>query len=297
MISSEEFQQQLQSGQIHEALALVSRDPTLLQRGFTHELDVTTSIPNASTTAERVYLRSKINLLTGKIEHEISQPLMTDRASYLQLQQLHIDQIVASYRLVQGHLDRVKAILMAFLPVTSGRPPSGATAGAVALDATTLATQLCRSLSMSRERNLAATPVEPGEFDEIDLSVHEDNEIWEEWVEDDDFPLGTVMPQPTPVPDELKLPALQEHWVRRPLNPIDVKPIVPRATSAANDLTVRWDKFVPEYIEINPDPAERSQLNRSIDTARIDRLLANLVGASETATLAAVEPGHEAPTT
>ncbi len=33
------------------------------------------------------------------------------RNIYIKLQQLHIDQIIVSHRLVQGYLDRVKAIL------------------------------------------------------------------------------------------------------------------------------------------------------------------------------------------
>jgi hypothetical protein len=323
MISSEEFQQQLQSGRIQEALALVSRDPTLLQRGFTHALDITThSTPD--TAPERAvtngYLRTKIDLLTGKIHNEVSQNLVLDRASYLNLQQLHITQIVASYRIVQGHLERVKAILTALSPTTTAQsqaaniagqeqPESG---GMGELTATLLQTRLTHSLSMltanshnhddiaeptveqifqedvaaSAERTPAESIdsiapvriVDPGEFDEIDLSVCENDEIWEEWVEDDDFPPESVMPQPTPVPGELKLPDLQEHWVRRPLSPIDVKPIVPRATPIAIDPAERWEKFVPEYIEIDPDRTDRSQPNRTLDPSGMDRLLANLVG-------------------
>jgi hypothetical protein len=322
MISSEEFQQQLQSGRIQEALALVSRDPTLLQRGFTHALDITThSTPD--TAPDRAvtngYLRTKIDLLTGEIHNEVSQNLVLDRASYLNLQQLHITQIVASYRIVQGHLERVKAILTALSPTTTAQSQAETSAGQEqlasggmgALTATLLQTRLTQSLSTltATDRDEVAEPidrifqgdaasaerppvassestapvqsVDPGEFDEIDLSVCEDDEIWEEWVEDDDFPPESVMPQPTPVPGELKLPDIQEHWVRRPLSPIDVKPIVQRATPIAIDPAERWEKFVPEYIEIDPNRTDRSQPNRTIDTTRMDRLLANLVGKTD----------------
>ncbi len=319
MISSEEFQQQIQSGRIQEALALVSRDPTLLQRGFTHALDITThSTPDITPdcAVTNGYLRTKIDLLTGEIHNEVSQNLVLDRDSYLNLQQLHITQIVASYRIVQGHLERVKAILTALLPTTISQSQSETIAGPEQLEsggmgeltATLLQTRLTQSLSMltanNHNRDEVAEPIERifegdtasaeltpaasiesiapvrivdlGEFDEIDLSVCEDDEIWEEWVEDDDFPPESVMPQPTRVP-ELKLPDIQEHWVRRPLSPIDVKPIVPRATPIAIDPAERWEKFVPEYIEIDTTNTDRSQPNRTLDPSGMDRLLANLV--------------------
>ncbi len=288
MISSEEFQQKLQSGQINEALALLSRDPTLLHRGFTHELDVTTQMTPDSP--DREYLRTKINLLTGEIHNEIGQHFATDRANYLQLQQLHINQIVASHRIVRGHLDRVKAILTALLPAQTSAPSGSiATAAAEAEDwnHADLSNRLSRSIARSISQHshpvaasseidgfesiavagsaTTAAPQRGGEFDEIDLSVQEEDEIWEEWVEDDDFPPDAVLPQPTALPAEIELPSLQEHWVRRPLNPIDVKPIMPRSKPASVDPAERWDKFVPEYIEIDPKQA------RSIDrTADLD---------------------------
>jgi hypothetical protein len=317
MISSEEFQQQIQSGQIQEALALVSRDPTLLHRGFTHTVDVTTHLTPATAPHRAVtngYLRTKIDLLTGEIHNEVSHNLVIDRASYLNLQQLHITQIVASYRIVQGHLERVKAILTALLPTTTAQSQAQTSVGQEQLGsggmgeltATLLQTRLTQSLSTltannhhrdevaepclqsdaaSAERpstssieSIAPIPiVDPGEFDEIDLSVCEDDEIWEEWVEDDDFPPESVMPQPTSVPGEIKLPDIQEHWVRRPLSPIDVKPIVQRVTPITIDPAERWEKFVPEYIEIDATNTDRSQPNRNIDTTGRDRLLANLV--------------------
>ncbi|WP_373544275.1 hypothetical protein [Chamaesiphon sp.] len=104
MISSEIFHQKLQAGQIHQALALLVRDAS--------ELDVTTRMTEDtnSQSSSSEYLRTKINLLTGEIQHEVGRDLVT-RNSYIKLQQLHIDQIVVSHRLVQGYLDRVKAIL------------------------------------------------------------------------------------------------------------------------------------------------------------------------------------------
>lgn len=217
-ISSEEFHNKLQSGQFQEVLSMISSDPTLLERGFTQELDVTTrSISddaNVDPTVNNRYLRTKINLLTGEIYNEVSENLLLDRVSYTNLQQLHTERIDASYRIVRGHLDRLKTILTAMSP---------------------------------------AIPV-AAELDESDLSLPSDDEIWEEWVEDDDFqPKSSVSPATTAL-EELTLPDLHEHWVRRPLSPIDVKPIVPRSTTISSDPIERWEKFVPEYIEIDAHP-------------------------------------------
>ena len=304
---------------------MISSDPTLLERGFTQELDVTThSIPDDPTVDRSGYLRTKINLLTGEIHNEVSENLLLDPASYAHLHQLHSERIEASYRIVRGHLDRLKAILTALLPALQQLPAEASTQQSVGMGeftATLLqnpSTQLHSisatannidgheriavidkiappidrlfppdesietSLTTASSELLAAMPIAPGEFDEIDLSIPSDNEIWEEWVEDDDFQPESIAPQPTTVLEELKLPELQEHWVRRPLSPIDVKPIVPRATVISSDPIERWEKFVPEYIEIEARH-ERSQSDRQIDPARAQRLLANLV--SETTDL------------
>ena len=111
MISSEEFQQKLRAGQIHQALAIVMRDAI--------ELDVTTQMTEDSMTSRqpsREYLRTKINLLTGDIQNEVSKDLIIDSSSYLKLQQLHIDQIVASHRIMKSHLDQIKSILTVLSP-------------------------------------------------------------------------------------------------------------------------------------------------------------------------------------
>jgi hypothetical protein len=238
-ISSAEFHHKLQSGQFQEVLSMISSDPTLLERGFSQELDVTTRSISGDTTAERTvnngYLRTKINLVTGEIHNEVSDYLLLDRASYTNLQQLHTERIDASYRIVRGHLDRLKAILTALSPAIQQLP--------VASDKAKVAT--------APHESLAAMSLALGELDEIDLSLPSDNEIWEEWVEDDDFqPKSSASPVTTAI-EELKLPDLQEHWVRRPLSPIDVKPIVPRSTTISSDPIERWEKFVPEYIEID----------------------------------------------
>jgi hypothetical protein len=312
-ISSEKFHHKLQSGQFQEVLSMISSDPTLLERGFTQEVDVTTHSVSDDRNADRTgYLRTKINLLTGEIHNEVSENLLLDPASYHNLHQLHSERIEASYRIVRGHLDRLKAILTALLPALQQLPAEASTQQSIGMGeftATLLQNPSTQSYSLSStaanfdeheqiavidkialpierlfppdesietslttasSELLAAMPVTPGEFDEIDLSIPSDDEIWEEWVEDDDFQPESIAPQPTTVLEELKLPDLQEHWVRRPLSPIDVKPIVPRSTAISSDPIERWEKFVPEYIEI--DSSNRTDPHRISPPGDYERL-------------------------
>jgi hypothetical protein len=112
MISSEEFQQKLQSGEIHAALALLIRDGA--------ELDITTQIganiaidQSLDRSTNHVYLRTKINLLTGSVHNEVGEDLAIDSPDYLQLHQLHLDQIVTSHNLIESYQNSLKEILLA----------------------------------------------------------------------------------------------------------------------------------------------------------------------------------------
>jgi hypothetical protein len=296
-ISSEEFHHKLKSGQFQEAALMISNDPTLLERGFTQELDVTTHAisdnPTAKCSENNGYIRTKINLLTGEVHNEVSHNLVIDSIAYINLQKLHTQRIEASYCIVRGHLDRIKAILTALLqtiqqPSIAANDKANTPRDSIGMGVLTANPSQSRShqphsvpsaiadiderhddcpatigntsnqidrLFQSDEslvEGLAADSlsVAPGEFDEIDLSIQTEDEVWEEWVEDDDFQPESLGAQPPTILEELKLPELQEHWVRRPLSPIDVKPIVPRATAISSDPIERWEKFVPEYIEI-----------------------------------------------
>jgi hypothetical protein len=115
MISSNEFQQKLQTGQIQEAFALIVRDLI--------ELDVTTRMTEGSTAISHSenseYLSTKINLLTGEIQNEVGKDLIVNSNCYLKLHQLHIDQIAASRQIVQDYLDRIKAMVTVLSPTSS----------------------------------------------------------------------------------------------------------------------------------------------------------------------------------
>jgi hypothetical protein len=302
MISSEIFHQKLQTGQIHEALALILNDAS--------ELDVTTRMTEVATSqsGNSEYLRTKINLLTGEIHNEVGKETIADSTSYIKLQQLHIDQIVVSYRLVQGYLDRVKAILtvldsslsssggngthnsrssggvgsasasaeaepvnnrlncadlVARLRQATAMPsPSVFPAAASASDRTDIiqpddrhattaipASEIFNPIAQWNGTNANPTPIAPGAIDDdLDLSIDPDGTIWEEWVEDEDFLSGSLLPPPSSV-TPVTSPERPEHWGRRQLHPIEVKPTISRTTTESAKSTFQWDRFEPEFLD------------------------------------------------
>jgi hypothetical protein len=260
MISSQEFHQKLQAGKIHEALALVMQSAI--------ELDITTRITEdleQSQSEGCEYLRTKIDLLTGSVENEVSKNLLVDSPHYLKLQQLHLDRTNNTHQIVRDCLHQIRAILTVL-------PPS-----ALAL-AEPQQKPLGKSIeSMSIPSPTEKDPVNPAPplltiepDDDLDLSVERDGEVWEEWVEDEEFMPGIGVPQPPSASPMLTLPDRTEHLpLPRQFYPIEVKPIASRTTPTPVDAPSAWDKFAPEYIEIGTDPpprrASESNINRHLD--------------------------------
>jgi hypothetical protein len=256
MISSQEFQEKLQAGQIHEALALAIQAAS--------ELDITTrmteDLPNHRSSGSE-YLRTKINLLTGNVENEVGKKIVTDSNSYLKLQQLHIDRVAESHRLFRGYLQQLEAILTALPPTVSDAKFAAAT------DDLSERSNLVDTVSV--ETPLAATVAVD---EDVDLSLRDD-EVWEEWGEDDDFQFEAGSPQPRSISPISMLPDRLEHSVPRPLNLLPLKPIALRSTSISVN-TSGWDKFAPEYIGIEGDLQPRP-LSQG-DAERLDDLLTDL---------------------
>jgi hypothetical protein len=245
MISSTEFQQTLQSGKIHQALAILVRDAT--------ELDITTRLKEDSTTDGQTgnngYLRTKINLLTGEIQNEVSKDILASGNSYLKLQQLHHDRIVASDRIVQGYLSQLKAIL-ASLPPTVAQPPKveadRSTSDALLARLTQAALLLKDPEVTSPNTQLADNLAVPNP-DDLDLSIDPEGAVWEEWVEDEDFSTASTSESDW-----------EENWVRRHLNSGEINAPNPRITTELTTASARWDKFAPECINIDTAPEPRT---------------------------------------
>jgi hypothetical protein len=253
MISSTEFQQILQSGKMHQALAILVRDAT--------ELDITTRLMEDSITdcqtGNTGYLRTKINLLTGEIHNEVSKDILTSGNSYLKLQQLHHDRIVASDRIVQGYFSQLKAILAA-LPPTLVQPQQVDVARLNSDALLARLTQAALQLQYSAEsttnshlpNNLTAT-----DNDDLDLSIDPDGAVWEEWVEDEDFSTESTIGRPDSTPSINS--DWEENWVQRHLNSVEIKSPNPRTTELTS-VSAQWDKFAPECINIETTPQTRT---------------------------------------
>jgi hypothetical protein len=301
MISSEEFHQKLQAGQIHEALALVLRSAS--------ELDITTTISEPSE-GERAtngkYLRTTINLLAGEVRNEVGKDLLGDPTGYSKLQQLHVERTIASHQILRGYLEQIQSIL-AVLPAAPAAPTAPTPpveqipalkipVGNHRFNSDALAAKLTQAMATltNRARNgqikstiptnltivdgaltkldreidrpeasdrdadsqnavsaydLAPVATETIADDDLDLTIDNEDEVWEEWVDDEDFRSESLIPQP---PATLPTTILDVEDLPRPrhLHPIEVKPIVPRTTFASVDPAVQWDKFEPEYIGI-----------------------------------------------
>ncbi len=254
MISSTEFQQTLQSGKIHQALALLVRDGT--------ELDITTRLTADSIADERAgntgYLRTKINLLTGEVHNEVSKDILANGNSYLKLQQLHQDRIVASDRIVQGYLSQLKVILAALPPTLAQLPKvespqlnSDALLARLTQAALLLKDSAVDSPGPQLVPNSAVT-----DGDDLDLSIDPIGAVWEEWVEDEDFSIESTIGRPDSVSSIES--DWEENWVQRHLNSAEIKSPNPRTTAQLTTGSARWDKFAPECINIDPAPQPRT---------------------------------------
>jgi hypothetical protein len=275
MISSEEFQQTLQSGQIHEALALLVRDPVV---------DITTRLNedplDDSQTINHSYIRTKINLLTGEIQNEVGKGFVANCSGYLKLQQLHIDQVVASDRAVQGYFDQLKAILTTLSPTTpvptTAPQPLPVRVEPTRLNTNSLIARLTEAAALSTPSSGASSsdtssPANPDHRHQassapigaaIDLSIEAEGEIWEEWVEDEDFSVASTLFQPAA--SMISKPDSEENWVRRHLNSIDLKsPNHHNAPGSANS-SPRWDQFTPDWIDaaLPPQASKNSDVHR-----------------------------------
>lgn len=262
MISSQEFQRTLQSGKIHEALSLLVRDAA--------EIDVTTRLMADSTNSQASqtgYLRTKINLLTGEIQNEVGKGVVTDSSSYLKLQKLHIEQIVASDRIVQGYWQQLKTILGELSTTATESPRTNPDALAARLAQATLQLQqdIVPISPLSPISPVPSSPSTPTVStplstilesidDDIDLSIESEGEVWEEWVEDEDFSSGSMLPQPSLIPPMLTIADRSENLVKRHLNSLAVKPTAPRTNPESVTSSPRWDKFAPDYIDPDSQP-------------------------------------------
>ncbi len=110
--------------------------------------------------------------------------------------------------------------------------------------------------------------------DGIDLAADTEGEVWEEWVEDEDFRPESTRLHPMPPAQEVTMPNWEEHWARQQLDPLPVKPTSRRAKPEEAEPSSHWDGFAPEHVGLDNDP--QPSPNNIRDPHQMDRLLADL---------------------
>jgi Tfp pilus assembly protein FimV len=163
---------------------------------------------------------------------------------------LHHDRIVASDRIVQGYLSQLKAIL-AGLPQTLEQPPK---VESFQLNSDALLARLTQAALLLQDPIVSAPESQLAESDaeDLDLSIDPEGAVWEEWVEDEDFSTASTKPD------------WEENWVQRHLNPVESNIPNSHTTAELATSSPRWDKFVPECINIDTAPQSRTSNNSDI---------------------------------
>jgi hypothetical protein len=315
MISIAEFQQKLDSGQVHAALALLVRDGA--------ELDITTQIGAEigdqivnDQAINHTYLRTKINLLTGSVQNEVGEDLTIGSPDYLQLHQLHLDRIVISHQIIQGYQDSLKEILLTLSSSSSLSPlspidvpqPQELAQSIVGnrLNSDLLMAKLIQSSVPGRDDRFPqveltamgqssisqpsigqsiptnqSNPINQANLinqdqqsdllnnsqtndqqqyfphinpmaEDIDLSIVHEDEVWEEWIQDEEIASLLDSPAPLGQTGSSVAPDRSGSLTRRQLHPIEVKPMMPRQSKSI-ETSVAWSQFVPEHLGIAPD--------------------------------------------
>lgn len=255
-ISSEEFQQKLQAGQINEALALVLSQANLLDVTTQIADDINTNfgdlLPlgnNAAATQfpKSEYLRTKINLITGEIQNEVGRDLIVNSISYIRLQQLHIDRIVASYRIVQGYLHQIQGILTALDSSQSRSLLEPELDDERILERSNIADALPTRLAEAFRAILSSTP--------SNLTENSDSPAISTGIlnQSIDLPASTL---PDPIAADIHAPLRSQTPLSQPI-------VSPVAFDDSIDLsidenTVVWEEWVEDEEDFISEPASRN---------------------------------------
>jgi hypothetical protein len=316
MISSAEFDRQLQAGQIAQALALLLSETNAIDV-FTEMTDEIRANPS-NRLPNREYLRTKINLLTGEIYNEVGKDLIVNSSNYLKLQQLHIEQIVVSHRIVQEHLQQIQAMLTAMPPeqlaTIESAPvddpssvrfdladslPSRLTEAFRAIltspsgdlngnnldepsEDLTLSQLPQPSLPLSQLGSLLSPQVilSPAAFDDdIDLSIDENTVEWEEWIESERIESESPPLQTAAVSQTVNIPTWGADWERQsPSSPrTTVKPLKSRVMATSEAIDPS-----EQWDKFMPEHVgiyvdpKPNSSNYHHDPHQVDRLLADL---------------------
>ena len=108
MTPLEEFQAKVKAGAIFEALAIAMSEAIELE--ITTSIALTTDRQSESAWDSSAQMQTRINLIEGKIENEISREFANNPA-YAQLQKLHLDQVKHGRELIINNLASLQSML------------------------------------------------------------------------------------------------------------------------------------------------------------------------------------------
>ncbi len=259
-ISSEEFQQKLQAGQINEALVLVLSQANLLDVTTQITDDINTKFDDSLSLENKIaptkfpkseYLRTKINLITGEIHNEVGRDLIVKSISYIRLQQLHIDRIVASHRIVQGYLHQIQGILTALDSTQSRSGLESELATEEIWEGSNIADALPTRLAEAFRAILSSTPSNLTE--NSNCLPTEPAATSTEILNQPDLPSSTL---PDPIAEDIHAP-------RRSQSPSSQPIVSPVAFDDGIDLsidenTVVWEEWVEDEEDFTSEPAIRN---------------------------------------
>ena len=117
MAASDDFKEKLKAGKIVDALTLALTQAI--------ELEVTTwvSSEEANQPQPGHYLRTRMNIVDGKIENEVGSEFIGN-GSYTDLQKFHLEQLKEGQQITQRNLESLQKLFVVLTSTLSQLPQS-----------------------------------------------------------------------------------------------------------------------------------------------------------------------------
>jgi hypothetical protein len=117
MTAIDQFKEKIKAGNVYEALTIAMSEAI--------ELKITTRITSgdASDDDSNSYLRTRINLVDGKIENEVGSELIGNE-SYDEILNFHLDQVKEGQQILINNLDSLQKMFVILTNTLSQLPPS-----------------------------------------------------------------------------------------------------------------------------------------------------------------------------
>ena len=116
MTAIDQFKEKIKAGDVYNALILAASEAI--------ELKITTRISSndANENDSNSYLRTKINLVDGKIDNEVGSQLIGNE-SYNEILDFHLEQVKEGRQLLINNLDSLQKMFVILTNTLSQLPP------------------------------------------------------------------------------------------------------------------------------------------------------------------------------